>query len=113
MVQGSYQLDSENASTALTKAVDTYVNTQLMLGSSPLSCNTIPTSAYPSCLAREDRFSEASTGPRTYRVNLKLKLAEFGCQTDGLPDVLEVDNVIALEGIMPFRAGTPQTCPAE
>lgn len=113
VVQGSYQLDSENASTALTKAVDTYVNTQLMLGSSPLSCNAIPTSAYPSCLAREDRFSEASTGPRTYRVNLKLKLAEFGCQTEGLPEVLEVDNVIALEGIMPFRAGTPQTCPAE
>jgi hypothetical protein len=113
VVQGSYQLDSTSASTALTKAVDTYVNTQLMLGSSPLSCNTIPTSAYPSCLAREDRFNEASTGPRTYRVNLKLKLAEFGCQTEGLPEVLEVNNVVALEGIMPFRAGTPQTCPAE
>jgi hypothetical protein len=46
-------------------------------------------------------------------VNLKLKLAEFGCQTEGLPEVLEVNNVVALEGIMPFRAGTPQTCPAE
>ncbi|MBB3048721.1 hypothetical protein FHR99_002995 [Litorivivens lipolytica] len=113
LAEGSYQLDSEHASTALVKAVDTYVNTQPMLGSSPLSCNTIPSSAYPSCLEREDRFSDASMGPRTHRVNLKLKLAEFGCQAEGLPDVLEVENVIAIEGIMPFRAGTPQTCPAE
>ncbi len=113
LVEGSFELDSPQASTALTRAVDSYVNSQLMLGSSPLACNSNPTSPYPTCLGREDRFSEASLGPRTHRVSLKLKLAEFGCQGEGLPEVLEVNNVIALEGIMPFRAGTPQACPAE
>lgn len=113
VAEGGYELGSVHASTALVNAVDTYVNTQPMLGSSPLACNAIPSSAYPSCLEREDRFSDATMGPRTHRVSLKLKLAEFGCQAEGLPEVLEVDNVIALEGIMPFRAGTPQTCPVE
>lgn len=113
VIQGSYQLKSEEAPAALVEAVDSYVNTQLMLGSSPLACNSNPTSPYPSCMSRKDRFSEASVGPRTLKVNLKLKLREFGCQAQGLPEVLEVENVIALEGIMPFRAGTPQTCPAE
>lgn len=113
VIRGSYQLDSEEAPAALVEAVDTYVNTQLMLGSSPLACNTDPNSPYPSCLGREDKFSEASLGPRIHRVNLEVKLREFGCQAEGLPEVLKVENVIALEGIMPFRAGTPQSCPAE
>ncbi len=113
LVEGSFELDNPDAPKALTNAVDSYVNSQLMLGSSPLACNSNPTSPYPTCLGREDRFSEASLGPRTHRVSLKLKLAEFGCQGEGLPEVLEVNNVIALEGIMPFSAGTPQACPAE
>lgn len=113
VIEGSYQLDSQNAPTALVEAVDTYINTQLMLGSSHLACNTEPNSPYPSCLGREDRLSEASLGPRTLRVNLRLKLREFGCRAAGLPDILEVENVIAFESIVPFRSDTPQACPGE